>query len=142
MHFNACVIPRMLSLFFFFWLEEPVCLNASSPIRIMVVHVSSRDCVKTGAVDSCFSLNKISVKKLVVCSLIWCLTGRATWGLFQHHHHQHPCPLPLLNPDLPTPQQPLPSPLRERRAGRSPQALQDLKCCYFFLHGISHTNIQ
>ena len=34
-------------------------------------------------VDSCYATNKIKVKKLVVSTLICCLTLQATWGLLQ-----------------------------------------------------------
>lgn len=43
--------------------------------------LSQKVCAQTVPVDSCFSSNKIRVKKLVVRSLIYHLTLQATWGL-------------------------------------------------------------
>lgn len=42
-------------------------------------------CIHTVTVDSCFSFNKIRLKKLVVHSLICHLTEGATWGLALSH---------------------------------------------------------
>lgn len=58
------------------WLNKVVALLFAAPC------LSRGPCAEMMTVDSCCSLNKIKVKKLVVLSLICHLTLPTTWGHF------------------------------------------------------------
>ena len=57
--------------------EESLCASQQHALLLLLQTV----CIHMVTVDSCFSFNKIRLKKLVVHSLICHLTEGATWGL-------------------------------------------------------------